>query len=78
MTYYTQSTVCQRGFYERISSNEFISQFMGVCRICQGGGGELHVGKRLLGDSGACFPEKMFLYGLILCVLEHIILNFLL
>ena len=25
ITYYTQSTVCQRGFYERISSNKFLS-----------------------------------------------------
>ena len=23
--YYTESTVCQRGFYERISSNKFLS-----------------------------------------------------
>ena len=37
-----------------------------------------HIAKRLLGDSGACFPGKFFLNGSIWCVLEHIFINFLL
>ena len=76
-TYYTQSTVCQSGFYERISSNKFLSSSAwanagfakGTNFFLEGGLGELHtakrlatsgVAKRLLGGSGACFPEKIF------------------
>ena len=63
ITYYTQSTVCQRGF-----SNKFLSSsswaYAGFAKganyIFFGGGGVLAtrgVAKRLLGGSGACFPK---------------------
>ena len=81
--YYTQSTVCQRGFYERISSNNFLVVVHGRMQDLPrgqlfGGLSELHgvkwlvtrgVAKRLLGGSGACYPEKKFLNGVIWCVL---------
>ena len=39
ITYYTQSIVCQRGLYERISSNKSLSSspLAYAARICQGG-----------------------------------------
>ena len=44
--------------------------------FCGWGGGlaTRGVAMRLLGGSGACFPEKIFLNGAIWCVLEHIFL----
>ena len=52
ITYYTQPTVCQRGFYEHISSNNFLSSspwaYTGFAKGAQlfGGLGELHTAKR--------------------------------
>ena len=45
-----------------------------------GGGGlaTRGVAMRLLGGSGACFPEKKIFNCAIWCVLEHIFINFLL
>ena len=63
ITYYTQSTVCQRGF-----SNKFLSSSSwAYARFAKGanyfffGGGlaTRGVAKRLLGGSGACFPKNI-------------------
>ena len=93
ITYYTHSTFCKREFYERISSNKFLScspwAYAGFAKgMTQlfGGLGELHaatrlasrgVAKHFLGGSGACFPKKFFLNSAIWCVLEHIFIIFL-
>ena len=85
ITYYTRSTVCQRGF-----SNKFLIcsswAYAGFAKGGQllyfffGGGGfaTCGVAKRLLGGSGACFPKIVLGNGAIWCVLEHISINFLL
>ena len=86
ITYYTRSTVCQSGFYVRISSNEFLSSspwaYTGFAKGGQliEGLGELYAAKRLakrgvvkslLEGSEACFPDNLFLNGAIWCVLEQ-------
>ena len=74
ITYYTLLTVCQSGFYERISSNKFLSSspwvYAGIAKRggeLFGGLGELHgakrlatsvVAKRLLGRFGGMLPQK--------------------
>ena len=85
ITYYTQSTVCQSGFYERIFLSSSPWAYAGFAK----GGqlfwrlGELRLAtcggaKCLLMGSGACSPKKLFLNGASLCVLEHIFINYLL
>ena len=61
ITYYTQSTVCQSGFYERFSSNKFLSScpwaYAGFAKggpTFRGGG----LAKRLLGGFGGMLPRK--------------------
>ena len=80
ITYYTQSTVCQSGFYERFSSNKFLSSCpWAYAGFAKGGptfGGGL--AKRLLGGFGGMLPRKKNLNRAIWCVLEHIFINFLL
>ena len=53
ITYYTQSTVCQSGFYEHISSNKFLSSSpWALAGFAKGGAafwgaGRVHDAKRL-------------------------------
>ena len=80
ITYYTQSTVCQSGFYERISSDIFLSSSPWASAGFAMGGqlfgvlGELHAAK--LGFGGMLPREHFFLNDAIWCVLEHIFINF--
>ena len=84
ITYYTQSTVCQGGF-----SNKFFSSgswaYAGFAKGGQlffffwgGGLATLGVAMPLLGRFGGMLPRNFFLNGAIWCVLEHIIIIFLL
>ena len=84
ITYYAQSTVCQSGFYKRISSNKFLSSspwaYAGFAKEGQVFGGlgdvafcEAAYAKRLLGGSGGRLPREIFLEW---CVLEHIFIKF--
>ena len=62
--YYTQTTVCQSGSYERNSSNTFLSSSpLCVCRFyCQGraqlfgGVGKLHAAKRI---ANRCIAKRL-------------------
>ena len=92
--YYTQSTVCKSGSYERNSSNIFHSSspwaYVGFAKgelNFFGGMGKLHaakriatrcIAKRLLRRFRGMLPREIFLNYATWCVLEHIFINFLL
>ena len=64
ITYYTQSTVCHGGFYERICSNKFLSSspwaYAGFAKGGQlfGGLATRGVAMRLLWGFGGILPRK--------------------
>ena len=92
--YYTQSTVCQSGIYERISSNTFFSSspwayvgfakrelnFLGGWASCMPRRGlRLKRIQAFVWGFGGMLPRKyFFLNGATWCVLEHIFINFVL
>ena len=69
ITYYTQSTVCQGGFSNKFLSIVVHGRMQDLPRgatifyfifFLGGGLATREVATRLLGGSGACFPEKVF------------------